>query len=277
MINIYFKKSENILLKLNKNFTSVYNNGRGDYMRYSENKRRSRKERVGFFTALSICIVAVGMAAYSTYTSLTGIFDDSATETLAVNNIVTGVTETEKETVTEIESTEPVTETAETETEEETEYEEETPPAETKSALQTMVSVNTSLSYPLDKRKVIKEYSEESVYNKTLNQWEAHTGVDFACDVGDNVYSMGDGEVKKIYDDDLLGKTIIVKAPTYTAYYSGLSENIKVEKGSTVKAGDVLGTADNVPSEELDGSHVHISVKVDGQYIDPLSVINNDE
>lgn len=244
-------------------------------MRYSEKKRRSRKERAGFFTALSICIIAVGMAAYSTYTSLTGVFDDDASETLAVNNIVTGVTETEKETTAPTETTEKVTEPTETATEET--YAEETAPSETKTALQTMVSVNSTLSFPLDKKKVINEYSEESVYNKTLNQWQAHTGVDLACDEGDNVYSMGDGEVKKIYNDDILGKTIVVKAPTYTAYYSGLSGNVKVEKGSTVKAGDTLGTAGEVPGESLDETHIHIAVKVDGQYTDPLSLINNDE
>lgn len=245
-------------------------------MRYSENSRRSRKERIGFFTALSICIVAVGMAAYSTYTSLTGIFDSDVSETLAVDKIVTGVTETEIETTEEPETTEPETETAEP-TETETEYEEETEPKVTQSAVQTMVSVNASLSYPLDKKKVLKEYSEETVYNKTLNQWEAHTGVDFECEKGDNVYSMGDGEVKKIYKDDMLGRTVIIKAATYTAYYSGLSENIKVEKGSIVKTGDVIGTADNVPCEELDGNHVHIAVRVNGQFTDPLALINNDE
>ncbi len=245
-------------------------------MRYSEKSRRSRKERIGFFTALSICIVAVGMAAYSTYTSLTGIFDGDTAETVAVNKVVTGVTEKVTEKVKKTEPKETETET-EKPSETEDDYEEETEPKETKTALQTMVSVNSTLSYPLDKRKVIKEYSEETVYNKTLNQWQAHTGVDFACEKDDNVYSMGDGEVKRIYKDDLLGRTVIVKAPTYTAYYSGLSENVKVEKGSTVKSGDVIATAGEVPCEELDESHVHIAVKVNGQFTDPLALINNDE
>lgn len=245
-------------------------------MRYSEKKRRSRKERVGFFTALSICIVAVGMAAYSTYTSLTGYFDNDEPSTLAVDNIVTGVTETQKITTAPATVNENITEPKETNAEKD-EYEEETTPAVTKSAVETMVSVNSTLSYPLDKHKVTGQYSEETVYNKTLNQWKAHTGVDFKCDEGDNVYSMGDGEVKRIYKDDILGKTIVVKAPTYTAYYSGMSDNVKVEKGSMVKTGDVLATAGNVPGESLDGKHIHIAVKVKGQYVDPLSLISNDE
>lgn len=245
-------------------------------MRYSEKKRRSRKERVGFFTALSICIIAVGMAAYSTYTSLTGIFDKDESETLAVQNIVTGVTETETESEKNTETTKKETEPIETETKKQS-YIEPTVPKETKSAVQTMAKANATLAYPLDKKKILKEYSESSVYNKTLNQWQAHTGVDLACEKGDNVYSMGDGEVKKIYNDDMLGKTVIVESSTYTAYYSGLSGNLKVEKGSVLKSGDVIGTSDNVPSEELEEPHIHIAVKVDGQYTDPLSLINNDE
>lgn len=245
-------------------------------MRYSEKKRRSRKERAGFFTALSICVIAVGMAAYSTYTSLTGIFDKDESETLAVQNIVTGVTEEKTKATEPAETTKKPEKSTQAETAE-AEFKEETEPKETKDAVQTMAKADTTLSYPLDKKKVIKEYTEETVYNKTLNQWQAHTGVDLACEKGDNVYSMGDGEVKRIYKDDLLGKTIVVKSDTYTAYYSGLSNNVKVEKGSTVKAGDTLATADTVPCEELDENHIHIAVRVGGQYTDPLTLINNDE
>jgi murein DD-endopeptidase MepM/ murein hydrolase activator NlpD len=237
---------------------------------YKQKRKRSKKERVGFYTALSICIIAVGMAAYSTYTTYSGYLEKSQKSTVApVNQVVTGVTETEAPVTTE----EPTYETVET-TEEPTEIATE---SETKTALQTMLTVNTSLSYPLDSAKVLQEYSEESVYNKTLNQWQAHTGVDFQCQVGDNVYSMGDGEVTKIFNDDLLGKTVVVKSATYTAYYSGLGDNVKTSKGESIKVGDIIGVAGSVPSEAMDDSHVHIAVKVGNQYVDPLTLINNDE
>lgn len=239
---------------------------------YNQRRKRSKKERIGFYTAFSICLIAVGMASYSTYTTLSGQ-SNTESETAAtemVNQVVTGVTE--QETETEI-ITEAVTE-AETELQEETQ---ETKQTETKTALETMLTVNTSLSYPLDSTEVLKEYSEETVYNKTLNQWEAHTGVDFKCNVGDNVYSMGDGEVTKVYEDDLLGNTVVVKSATYTAYYCGLSDNTKVLKGDTVTTGDVIATAGTVPKEAMEDSHVHIEIKVDGQYVDPLTLINNNE
>ncbi len=244
--------------------------------RFKQKPPRSKREKAGFYTALSICVIAVGMAAYSTYTSLSGYYEDEPDYTVAVGRVVTGVTEEETESVEQTQTETESESTAATETVEETE-ETETAPKETKTALETMLSVDTSLSFPLDNAKVIQEYSEESVYNKTLNQWAAHTGVDFACSKGDNIYSMGEGKVTRIYDDDLLGKTVVVKASTYTAYYSGLSKQTKVKKNSVVKTGDVLGTADTVPSEALEGSHVHIAVKVNGQYVDLLTLLNNDE
>ncbi len=245
--------------------------------KYKDKRKRSKKERIGFYTALSICMVAVGMAAYSTYSNLSSVSDELTTP-VAVNNVVTGVTETEPETEppTETETEPPTEPETEPPTEPETEFV-ETAPEETKTALETMLSVEESLSFPLDTAKVLREYSEETVYNKTLNQWNAHTGVDFACKKGDKVYSMGNGEVVKVYRDDLLGQTAVIKAATYTAYYSGLEKDSMPSKGSEVKAGEVIGTADAVPCEKLDESHIHVAVKVNGQYVDPMTLINNED
>lgn len=238
---------------------------------YKQKTKRSKKEQIGFYTSLSICIIAIGMAAYSTYTSLTGYFEND-TQVAPVNQVVTGVTETE---TTEL-ATESTIETTEATVATET-VTEIIEPTESLTALQTMLTVNTSLSYPLDNANVLKEYSEDTVYNKTLNQWQAHTGVDFKCSPGDNVYSMGDGEVTKVYEDDMLGNTVVVQSATYTAYYSGLSDKISLAKGDIVRTGDIIGLAAVVPCEAMDDTHVHISIKVDGNYVDPLTLINKDE
>ena len=239
--------------------------------RYNQKKRRSKKEQIGFYTSLSICIIAIGMAAYSTYTNLSGFLTEENNIATPVNQVVTGVTETE----TTTQETTTAETTTESTTPSTTEFVEET--GSSQDALQTMLTVNTSLSYPLDNAVVLKEYSEETVYNKTLNQWEAHTGVDFKCDVGDNVYSMGDGEVVKVYNDDMLGNTVVVKSATYTVYYSGLGEDITLTKGSQVKTGDIIGIAGTVPCEVMEENHIHIAIKVEGNFVDPLALIDNNE
>lgn len=241
----------------------------------ADKRKRSTKERIGFYTALSICLAAVGMAAYSTYTNLSSDYSAADTApTVAVNNVVTGVSETEE---TKASAAESESETKKTESETTaTPYVEETAPSETKSALETMLSVDTNLIYPLDNVKILKPYNEETEYNQTLNVWEAHTGVDFACKEGDNVYAMADGEVVKVYDDDFMGKTLIVKSATCTIYYNGLKD-FTVNKGDKVEQGDTIATAENVPAEYMDDNHIHIAVKAGGQYVDPLELIASEE
>ena len=56
-------------------------------------KRKTRREKIGFYTAFSICLIAVCMAVYSTYNTVS----NSAKQNLAssdakqVNQPVTGV------------------------------------------------------------------------------------------------------------------------------------------------------------------------------------------
>lgn len=257
-----------------------------DYNKYSGNrtrkrrKKRSKKEKAGFYIAFAICLVAVGMAVYSTYTGVTKYLTEDTTETqpaltenitAPVNNVVTGVTESGTEATAKSSmvisetsaATEPATDPSETEP--------------TQDALQTMLSVSDSLSFPLSHINVQKPYSEDAVYNKTLNDWRAHPAIDLTAEAGESVYAMAGGTVEDLYDDNFLGKVVSVKTDSYTIFYCGLSNDVKVEKGQEVKTGDVLATAGTVPYEAMDKNHIHIEIKVDGKYIDPLSVIKNNE
>ena len=59
-------------------------------------KKKSRYEKAGFYTALSICLIAVTMAVYSTYNTISGAKEPTeqpTTTAVEVNNQVTGITE----------------------------------------------------------------------------------------------------------------------------------------------------------------------------------------
>ena len=152
-------------------------------------KKKSRYERIGFYTSLSICLIAVSMAVYSTYSNIseTDPAKKVVETTVAirqVNEPVTGVTEIitqpqEETQVTAVAQTYEPIEQVPTEVSQE----------DTRNALQTMLSTDLSLTYPLDSNNIIREYSEKTTYYKTLNVWKPHLGVDFAGELGDNVYS----------------------------------------------------------------------------------------
>ena len=52
---------------------------------------RSLREKIGFYTAFSICLIAVCMAVYSTYRTVTGKSGSGSAKTVTVNQPVTGV------------------------------------------------------------------------------------------------------------------------------------------------------------------------------------------
>ena len=146
----------------------------------------------------------------------------------------------------------------------------------TKSALQTMLSTELSLGYPLNQKNIIREFSEKTVYYKSLNVWKSHLGVDFAGEIGDEVTAMTGGAVINVEDDKLYGKTVKIATDNAVVIYSGLN-GITVNKGDSVENGQKIGVIGTVPCEVNDKNHIHIAVKIDGQFADPLSFINNGE
>ena len=251
--------------------------------KYYEDKNRNRRPRskIGFYAAFAICLVAVCMAVYSTYNTVvnpTAKLSTTPTDAQQVNQAVTGVTVTAPSPtiVIEVPTVELPEVTASDEADEETTEPTTEDTTYSDDALQTMLSANLSLGYPVSGGKVVREYSKDSVYFKTLNVWKPHLGVDFAADLGDNVLAMCGGEVTKITDDRLFGKTVEISVNNSVCIYSGLGE-IKVEKGDRVEKGDVIAAVGTVPFEADSENHIHAAVKVNGTYADPLNFIGNEE
>ncbi len=242
-------------------------------------KKRSRYEKAGFYTALSICLIAVTMAVYSTYNTISGTKTEPTVQTTAyaekVNNVVTGVTEIVEETTLPKVAEEITIPTIAVTLPPQTEPTESIPQS-TKNALQTMLSTDLSLGYPLNQKNIIREYSEKTVYYKSLNVWKSHLGVDFAGEIGDEVSAMTGGAVISVTEDKLYGKTVEIATDNAVVIYCGLN-GITVSEGDSVEMGQKIGVLGTVPCEVNDKNHIHIAVKIDGRYADPLSFISNGE
>lgn len=234
------------------------------------NKSRKNNSK-GFYIALGVCLIAVGVAAWTTYDSVVNYASPnegttSSAVTQHTNETVSGIKVFGSDSVSSSalpSKAEPssapskVTSTA--------------PVKATVPAKQTTASVLT-YTYPVGKDVLQKYSGENPVYSKTMKDWRVHTGVDFSAKLGDTVKAVADGTVKKVYTDDLNGNTVVIMHGNVETYYCGLNE-MSVKKGATVKQGQKIGTVGTTAFESTDAAHLHLTMIKNGKYIDPLSII----
>lgn len=247
------------------------------YYKTGRHAKKSLRERIGFYTAFSICLIAVAMAVYSTYNTVSRksavkTVTQPPTDSQMVARPVTGVTVPEPK-IDGAQDEGAADITIPTVTSDKTQP--STARANMNEAMQTLLSVDLNLTPPTKSGKVQREYSKDSVYYKTINVWKPHTAVDFACELGEDVKAMVNGEVTKISDDRMYGKTVEISSGAAVLSYSGLSD-VKVKKGDSVERGDVIACAGAVPCEAGEQNHIHLSLKIDGKTADPLNFMGNE-
>ena len=261
-------------------------------MKKYRNRNKSKKEkseRIGFVTAFTVCIIAIGLAIGSTYASIGGLEGNlsgggsaytatSAEDGEAVDNELDGVmVPARSQTRSTALATETVTTEAQGITEPDTELPDPDVPDTKEERLQTIFEVSSSLLYPVNSKRVAKEYSEQAVYSETMKDYRPHLGTDFEAPIGNAVFSVCDGIVDDIAYDDMYGNIIKITNGTYSVYYCGVAENMTVEEGESVSAAQVIAQVGEIPCESEDEPHLHMEVRVSGNSIDPMTVISNDE
>ncbi|MDB5540383.1 MAG: family metallopeptidase [Devosia sp.] len=99
-----------------------------------------------------------------------------------------------------------------------------------------------------------------------------HTGVDLASKTGTPIYASGDGVIEKAQWVSGYGKYIEIKHvngfETGYGHQSKFAEGIK--PGVRVKQGQIIGYVGSTGNST--GPHLHFEIKVNGRFVDPLSV-----
>ena len=129
---------------------------------------------------------------------------------------------------------------------------------------------------PLPGIIVTRYAADRLVYWETLDAWRVHAAIDIKPERDTAVCAAAEGTVSLVAEDDMLGHMIVIdhEGGLQTCYAS-LAEDILVEAGETVLAGQQIGTAgDTARSEQVHGVHLHFAVLLDGQSVDPLSYIS---
>ncbi len=115
----------------------------------------------------------------------------------------------------------------------------------------------------------------ELVKSETLGVWKTHDGCDILCDLGTDVRSMSEGEVKEVREDPLWGVCVVVKQSNgLEVHYCGLAKELNVKAGQKLNQGEIIGkTGDTCQVEIVQQPHLHLGVKLNNEWIDPLSVV----
>lgn len=112
-------------------------------------------------------------------------------------------------------------------------------------------------------------------YDVTMADWRTHDGVDILAQQGEVVCAAADGEVESIEQDDLYGTTVVISHGNgIKTVYSNLADTPTVSVGDTVKSGAVIGSVGKTAICEIgQGSHIHFAMSKDGQSVDPMNYL----
>lgn len=256
-----------------------------------EKNKKNSSEKRGFYIALAVCLAAIGIAAWSTYDTVSGFLEPvngeaessgtSSVSSATVQPSPTPVAEDPESAVSaghaQGTASEVVVEPdpAEQETQAEAEPEEtaqtEAPAEET--AAEPEYTVSDRFLKPVAGDTVLAAFSEAPVYSETMRDYRAHMGTDYAAAHGETVKSAANGIVKETYTDMLLGNTIVIEHGAYVFRYCGLGETFLVDPGEVISAGQDIGSVTAAPFESAMESHLHLEVTKDGEAVDPESLL----
>lgn len=226
--------------------------------------KKNGKSNKGFYIALGVCLIAVGVAAWTTYDSVVNYTtpQNSAQSGAAkTNNTVSGIFVTE--------SSAPASSAAASSAKPASSKPAASVPS--KAPAKKTAAETETFSSPLN-GKVLQGFSKEPVFSKTLGDYRAHPGLDLSAKQGETVKSAAAGTVTKVYKDDQYGNTVIINHGSVEAWYCGLAKTSVKEKES-VRQGQEIGTVGVPPIESAEGPHLHLTMKKDGQYVDPAAIL----
>lgn len=227
----------------------------------------------GFYIALAICLVAVGSAAYVAASNSNGLWNGnngassaaSASSTSGANETVWGEDSTEQ-TNNVLSSVAKASSAAES-----------SGGAVKNSSMTNDKGEKLIFMLPVNGDILTKFSNNQPVYDKTMDDYRVHNGVDISSKAGTAVVADADGTIASVSKDLLLGQTVTIDHGSgLISVFANLSANVTVKKGQKVSAGDIIGSVGQTASgESLIAPHLHYAMTKDGNYIDPLTYIQN--
>lgn len=219
----------------------------------------------GYYIALILCAVAIGISGYLYYQSNQDKKPDSSLDVPSTSSEPTKPAGYNEDDWVQAVGTDP-TKPNKLSTE-------PTLPSESQEPTGTR-PVKTA--WPVEGESVSTYAVDHLAYNETTRDWRVHNGVDIAAEAGTDVKAAADGTVYTVYNDEVMGTTVVIRhTGGYVTQYASLSEEVQVAAGDTVTCGQVLGTVGKTAlTETALGDHVHFTVLRNDTPVDPAEFIS---
>lgn len=232
----------------------------------------------GFYIVLFLCVATIGISGY--YLIQTVVRDTGTPQTVGGDASVTLPDQSVTQPVIPIQDTTPREETpvvkpkpAEQPDDPEPVKEPVQEPEPEQPDDKTVSSVFT---WPV-KGEILREFSVETLsLDPTLGDWRTHGGLDIAAAKGVQVLSISAGTVAQVYDDHMMGTTVVVDhGGGLQSWYSNLAQETAVREGDKVDIGGVLGTVGGTAiSESSQEPHIHLETTLNGKLVDPREYLD---
>lgn len=225
-----------------------------------DNKKwKALRGGAGFYITLAVCLLVVGVSGWALLSGRgeePAIVEEPAPEVSAPAPEVT-----EEEQPAAVETVEPET------------VEVETPPMPEAEVDDTPVVAQAPrlVVSPLNGQVLTAFSVDKLVYDKTMDDWRIHDGVDISAKPGTTVLAACSGTVLAVENDPMMGTTVTIDHDGgYQTTYANLQAQPTVKAGDTVSAGQIIGAVGTTAKAESGQSpHLHFSVTKDGDVVDP--------
>lgn len=123
-----------------------------------------------------------------------------------------------------------------------------------------------------DLRRISSGYGVR--YHPILKMGRMHNGIDFASNIGANIYATADGTVTTATTQRGYGRIVIIDHGFgFETRYAHMNK-INVRKGQKVTRGHVIGEVGN--SGLSTGPHVHYEIRKNGETVNPINYFHGD-
>lgn len=130
---------------------------------------------------------------------------------------------------------------------------------------------SSNLLWPVDGDVILGYNMDNTIYFPTLDQYKCNPAIVISAEVGTEVLSAAQGVVEDIYEDPIVGTSMVVSVGDgYKLIYGQLCE-LAVGISDTVEAGTVLGKiAEPTKYFNVEGSNLYFELDKDETPVDPM-------